>query len=270
SLHHHSSTTSGCSGFFKRSIHRNRVYVCKASGPLKGACPIDKVHRNQCRACRLQHCFRAQMNKDAVQHERGPRRPKYPSGMWQFDVSDRPTDLALHFSPIVQRIAIIERRVAVAQLPMGTCRAVMALDGRATERNVDNYWRAALWSKLFVAVIGIDFEKQNSLLKLSLHPLFLCYSAAGEESISMQNNHCMPLLKAGIMLQNMTALTPRFSEIDNILICYIGLVDVLLRPEMTIAEFVLQLRKVADKTALDELNSSATNFILAAVDSIFV
>ncbi|XP_075553558.1 nuclear receptor dissatisfaction [Dermacentor variabilis] len=66
----------GCSGFFKRSIHRNRVYTCKAQGELKGKCPIDKTHRNQCRACRLRRCFEASMNKDAVQHERGPRKPK--------------------------------------------------------------------------------------------------------------------------------------------------------------------------------------------------
>ncbi|XP_031784651.1 nuclear receptor subfamily 2 group E member 1 isoform X2 [Nasonia vitripennis] len=66
----------GCSGFFKRSIHSNREYTCKAQGILKGCCPIDKTHRNQCRACRLKKCFDVCMNKDAVQHERGPRKAK--------------------------------------------------------------------------------------------------------------------------------------------------------------------------------------------------
>eukprot|EP00095_Tigriopus_kingsejongensis_P006750 maker-scaffold1404_size42976-snap-gene-0.13 protein:Tk06750 transcript:maker-scaffold1404_size42976-snap-gene-0.13-mRNA-1 annotation:"orphan nuclear receptor" len=66
----------GCSGFFKRSIHRSRVYTCKAQGEFKGRCPIDKTHRNQCRACRLKKCFDSAMNKDAVQHERGPRKSK--------------------------------------------------------------------------------------------------------------------------------------------------------------------------------------------------
>ncbi|KAI0987276.1 hypothetical protein GJ496_008401 [Pomphorhynchus laevis] len=60
-----------CAGFFKRSIRRNRQYICKNNPPR--LCLIDKNHRNKCRACRLAKCFESGMDKEAVQHERGPR-----------------------------------------------------------------------------------------------------------------------------------------------------------------------------------------------------
>uniref|UniRef100_A0AC34FM95 Nuclear receptor domain-containing protein n=1 Tax=Panagrolaimus sp. ES5 TaxID=591445 RepID=A0AC34FM95_9BILA len=64
----------GCAGFFKRSVRRHRQYVCKnRSNGEEGKCVVDKTHRNQCRACRLKRCIDIGMNKEAVQHERGPR-----------------------------------------------------------------------------------------------------------------------------------------------------------------------------------------------------
>ncbi|KAI4458036.1 nuclear hormone receptor [Holotrichia oblita] len=69
--HYNIFACDGCAGFFKRSIRRNRQYVCKAKE--EGTCVVNKLQRNQCRACRLAKCQEAGMNKDAVQHERGPR-----------------------------------------------------------------------------------------------------------------------------------------------------------------------------------------------------
>ncbi|XP_043464682.1 protein dissatisfaction-like isoform X3 [Leptopilina heterotoma] len=91
------TSSASCSGFFKRSIHSNREYTCKAQGSLKGRCPIDKTHRNQCRACRLKKCFEARMNKDAVQHERGPRKAKQHSVL--SDKHQQPPSILTQLSP---------------------------------------------------------------------------------------------------------------------------------------------------------------------------
>ena len=50
--------------YFQRSIRRNRQYVCKSR--TQNNCPVDKTHRNQCRACRLTKCFNAGMNKEGT------------------------------------------------------------------------------------------------------------------------------------------------------------------------------------------------------------
>ncbi|VDL99185.1 unnamed protein product [Schistocephalus solidus] len=49
---------------WQRSIRRNRQYSCKSRNGTEASCRIDKPHRNQCRACRLQKCLDAGMNRD--------------------------------------------------------------------------------------------------------------------------------------------------------------------------------------------------------------
>ena len=72
----------GCSGFFKRSIRKTRVYEC--TDGYKNICSIEKNNRNQCRFCRLKKCFEVGMNPDAVQNERGPRQSTIRK---QFDIA---------------------------------------------------------------------------------------------------------------------------------------------------------------------------------------
>ncbi|EFO93757.1 CRE-NHR-67 protein [Caenorhabditis remanei] len=81
----------GCAGFFKRSIRRHRQYVCKNKGNFdEGRCIVDKTHRNQCRACRLRKCLEIGMNKDAVQHERGPRNSSLRRQQMMFEHGSSP------------------------------------------------------------------------------------------------------------------------------------------------------------------------------------
>ncbi|XP_078091331.1 nuclear receptor subfamily 2 group C member 1-like isoform X13 [Mustelus asterias] len=66
--HYGAVSCEGCKGFFKRSIRKNLVYLCRGSKD----CVINKHHRNRCQYCRLQRCLALGMKQDSVQCERKP------------------------------------------------------------------------------------------------------------------------------------------------------------------------------------------------------
>ncbi|XP_076379488.1 nuclear receptor subfamily 2 group E member tailless [Megalopta genalis] len=195
----------GCAGFFKRSIRKNRHYVCKAKS--EGGCMVDKTHRNQCRACRLAKCIQAGMNKDAVQHERGPRNstlrrqmalyfkePEMMSNM--VPPSAAALDLALPKPPTETRVTVAApaphhplshsvycSSVAMAKIPVNmpglppvplipaiTAESICEQAARLLFLNVH-------WARDLAAGTNLAMEDQLTLLESSWRELFLLAAA---------------------------------------------------------------------------------------------
>jgi len=58
--HYGAESCDGCKGFFRRSVRKSHVYICR----FQKNCPVDKDKRNQCRYCRLRKCFKAGMRQE--------------------------------------------------------------------------------------------------------------------------------------------------------------------------------------------------------------
>ncbi|VDN02678.1 unnamed protein product [Thelazia callipaeda] len=56
----------GCKGFFKRTVRKDLVYLCRENRN----CIIDKRQRNRCQYCRYRKCQSMGMKREAVQEER--------------------------------------------------------------------------------------------------------------------------------------------------------------------------------------------------------
>ncbi|XP_063974658.1 nuclear receptor subfamily 2 group E member 1 [Diachasmimorpha longicaudata] len=193
----------GCAGFFKRSIRRNRQYVCKAKS--EGGCMVDKTHRNQCRACRLAKCMQAGMNKDAVQHERGPRNStlrrqmalyfKEPEIMGTIPPPAAALDLALPKTSSEARVSLSSSHHHIphpiycssmsisSKMPLtvggtSTMSMLPALNAESVcEQAARLLFLNVRWARDLASDTGLAMEDQLNLLEASWRELFLLAAA---------------------------------------------------------------------------------------------
>ncbi len=61
-IHYGISSCEGCKGFYKRSILRQRSYVCSFSNK----CDVTVEKRKNCKACRFSKCLRVGMCLEGI------------------------------------------------------------------------------------------------------------------------------------------------------------------------------------------------------------
>ncbi|XP_063531562.1 ecdysone receptor isoform X1 [Cydia strobilella] len=60
--HYNALTCEGCKGFFRRSVTKNAVYICK----FGHSCEMDMYMRRKCQECRLKKCLGVGMRPECV------------------------------------------------------------------------------------------------------------------------------------------------------------------------------------------------------------
>ncbi|CAI5451612.1 unnamed protein product [Caenorhabditis angaria] len=66
--HYGVPSCNGCKTFFRRTIMKNKKYICQ----FENNCPVDKSIRCACRFCRFEKCLQVGMDKNALQQNRDP------------------------------------------------------------------------------------------------------------------------------------------------------------------------------------------------------
>uniref|UniRef100_A0A0K0EXB8 Nuclear hormone receptor family member nhr-67 (inferred by orthology to a C. elegans protein) n=1 Tax=Strongyloides venezuelensis TaxID=75913 RepID=A0A0K0EXB8_STRVS len=176
----------GCAGFFKRSVRRHRQYVCKNRGRgEEGKCVVDKTHRNQCRACRLKRCLDIGMNKEAVQHERGPRNSTIRRQMALFsgmhDIKNSqvtvpsPTSRML---PLVPQMSVLPHQ-SLINIP-NHFQAFKAFANLINEVNIQNgvLFKSTLihalnWAQSFLQLSQVPVQEQHKIINKCWSGLFI-------------------------------------------------------------------------------------------------